>query len=173
MSFTYPEVGATRDGGPLPAGYHHGRVRRRIGHGRAAFEAAVEGVVTFEVHRSFGLRVVTSEPRAAAGVRVTSTLALGPLRLMQAPCEVVWALDEPHRGGYAYGTLPRHPATGEESFLAELDEHEDVWFTVTAFSRAAAWYAKLGGPLTRAAQDRALHRYVTVARKIAARATAG
>lgn len=172
MSFTYPEVGATRDGGPLPAGYHHGRVRERIGHGRAALDAVVEGVVTFEVHRSFGLRVATSQPRAAAGVRVTSTLALGPVRLLRAPCEVVWVLDEPDRGGYAYGTLPGHPARGEESFVAELDEHDDVWFTVTAFSRAAAWYARLGGPLTRAAQDRALHRYVTVARRIAARAAA-
>lgn len=169
MSFTYPEVGATRDGGPLPAGYHHGRVRRRIGHGRAAFEAVVEGVLTFEVHRAFGLQVVSSQPRAAAGVRVTSTLALGPVRLLHAPCEVVWALAEADRGGYAYGTLPGHPASGEESFLAELDEREDVWFTVTAFSRATAWYARLGGPATRAAQDVALRRYVTVAGRIAAR----
>ncbi|RIQ31221.1 DUF1990 family protein [Jiangella rhizosphaerae] len=169
MSFTYPEVGATRDGGPLPAGYHHVRVRERVGHGRAAFAAVVEGVVTFDLHRSIGLRVVTSQPRAAVGVRVTSTLA-GVLRI---PCEVVWVLDEDRRGGYAYGTLPGHPERGEESFVIELDENDDVWFTVTAFSRAAAWYARLGGPLTRAAQAVATRRYVTAARRLAERASQG
>jgi uncharacterized protein (UPF0548 family) len=169
MSFTYPEVGATRDGGPLPAGYHHVRVRQRIGHGRAAFDAVVDGVVTFDLHRSIGLRVATSQPRAAAGVRVTSTLA----GLLRIPCEVVWVLDEDRRGGYAYGTLAGHPERGEESFVAELDEHEDVWFTVTAFSRAAAWYARLGGPLTRHAQAIATRRYVTAARRIATRASHG
>ncbi|WP_116947756.1 DUF1990 family protein [Jiangella endophytica] len=166
MSFTYPEVGATRDGGPLPSGYHHARVRERIGHGRAAFTAVVEGVVTFELHRSIGLRVATSQPRAAEGVRVTSTLA----GLLRVPCEVVWVLDEDRRGGYAYGTLPGHPAHGEESFVVDLDDHDDVWFTVTAFSRAAAWYARLGGPLTRTAQAVATRRYVTAARRIAERA---
>lgn len=169
MSFTYPEVGATRDGGPLPPGYHHVRVRERVGHGPAALTAVVEGVVTFELHRSIGLRVTTSQPRAAAGVRVTSTLA----GLLRIPCEVVWVLDEDRRGGYAYGTLPGHPARGEESFVAELDDHDDVWFTVTAFSRAAAWYARLGGPLTRAAQAVAVRRYVTAARRLATAASHG
>ncbi|WP_162605935.1 DUF1990 family protein [Jiangella aurantiaca] len=170
MSFTYPEVGATADGGPLPPGYHHARVRERVGHGRAAFAAVVEGVVTFDLHRSIGLRVTTSQPRAAAGVRVTSTLGLGPVRLLRIPCKVVWVLDEDRRGGYAYGTLPGHPERGEESFVVELDDHDDVWFTVTAFSRAAAWYARLGGPLTRAAQAIATRRYVAAARRIAERA---
>lgn len=171
MSFTYPEVGATRDGDPLPAGYHHVRVREHIGHGRAAFDAVVEGVVTFDLHRSIGLRVATSQPRATVGVRVTSTLGLGPVRLLRIPCEVVWVLDEPDRGGYAYGTLSGHPERGEESFVAELDEHEDLWFTVTAFSRAATWYARLGGPVTRQAQAIATRRYVAAARKIAASAS--
>ncbi|SDU34761.1 DUF1990 family protein [Jiangella alkaliphila] len=172
MSFTYPEVGATRDGEPLPDGYDHVRVRERIGHGRAAFTAVVEGVVMFDLHRSIGLRVATSQPRAAVGVRVTSTLGVGPVGL-RIPCEVVWVLDEDRRGGYAYGTLAGHPERGEESFVAELDDHDDLWFTVTAFSRAAAWYARLGGPLTRAAQAVATRRYVTAARRLAARASHG
>ncbi|PZF81350.1 DUF1990 family protein [Jiangella anatolica] len=166
MSFTYPEVGATRDGAALPSGYHHVRVRRRIGHGRAAFLAVADGILTFGVQRGLGLRVTTSQPRAAAGVRVTSSLA----GLLRIPCEVVWVLDEDRRSGFAYGTLPGHPERGEESFVAELDERDDVWFTVTAFSRAAAWYARLGGPLARAVQGAATRRYVTVARRLADRA---
>lgn len=167
MSFTYPEVGATRDGGPLPPGYHHARIRERVGHGRAALTAVVEGVLTFRLHRGAGLRVASSEPRAAEGVRVTSTMA----GLLRIPCEVVWVLDDDRRGGFGYGTLPGHPASGEESFVAELDDHDDVWFTVTAFSRPAAWYARLGGPLTRAAQAVATRRYVTAARRLAASAS--
>ncbi|WP_035812983.1 DUF1990 family protein [Jiangella gansuensis] len=166
-AFTYPEVGATRDAGPLPAGYHHVRMRERVGHGRSAFEAVAEGTVTWSLHRSIGLRVTATAERAAEGVEVTSALAVGPVHLLRIPCRVVWVLDEPGRAGYAYGTLPGHPECGEESFVTELDDAGDVWFTVTAFSRAAAWYARLGGPLTRGVQHLATRRYVAAARKLA------
>jgi uncharacterized protein (UPF0548 family) len=42
----------------------------------------------------------------------TDVLAhLGPIRV---PCRVVYVLDEPERRGFAYGTLPGHPESGEE-----------------------------------------------------------
>jgi uncharacterized protein (UPF0548 family) len=136
--FTYAEVGATRFT-PLPAGYHHLRYRTRIGDDLAS---AAEAVLTFRMHRASGARVRASADRAAPGVRVT--VRLGPLR---APCEVVWAVEEPDRAGFGYGTLPGHPERGEESFLVERDADGRVWFTVTAFSRPATWYARLGGPV--------------------------
>ncbi|TDE10135.1 DUF1990 family protein [Jiangella asiatica] len=167
-AFTYPEVGATRGGEPLPAGYHHVRMRERIGHGRPVFEAVAEGVVTWDLHRSIGLRVSATANRAAEGAEVTSRLVVGPLSLLRIPCRVVWVLDEPDRAGYAYGTLPGHPERGEESFVVEIDYDGAVWFTVTAFSRAAAWYARLGGPVTRWIQHLATRRYIAAARSITA-----
>ncbi|WP_244908022.1 DUF1990 family protein [Haloactinopolyspora alba] len=164
--FTYPEVGATRGGGPLPDGYRHSRVRERVGSGRRVHDAVADGLLGWALHRRCGLRVQASAERAAPGVRVVSSLGVGPLRV-RIPCEVVWAVDEARHAGFAYGTLPGHPARGEEAFVVDLDDNDDVWFSVTAFSRSAAWYARLGGPVTHAVQNLALRRYVTAARELA------
>ncbi len=135
---TYAEVGGTRED-PLPAGYRHLRHRTLIGTG--GFDAAAEAVLTFAMHRGTGARVQASGPRAAAGVRIT--VGLGPLR---APCEVVWTVTERDRAGFAYGTLPGHPARGEESFVVHRDADGRTWLTVTAFSLPAGWAMRLAGP---------------------------
>ncbi|MEU1279747.1 DUF1990 domain-containing protein [Streptomyces sp. NPDC005805] len=147
---TYPERGATRHE-PLPEGYHHLRRTEWIGHGRAAFEAAGTRVMTWAAHRATGARVAATAGRAEPGVRVRVSLGAGPLR-MAAPCEVLWTVEEPDRTGFAYGTLTGHPECGEESFLLELRGDGSVWFTVTAFSRPAAWYTRLAGPVVPVAQ---------------------
>lgn len=141
---TYPEVGATREGA-LPAGYNHLRYRRYIG-AADAFEIAGEALLTWRMHRAAGVRVDASAERAAPGVTVRTALGVGPLQLV-APCEVIWAVDEPDRAGFGYGTLPGHPERGEESFLVSRDAKGRVWFTVTAFSRPDRWYARAAGPV--------------------------
>lgn len=142
---SYPDRGATRLR-PLPAGYHHLEHRVRVGHGRAAFETAGAAVVTFRLHRATGMRIRARHGVVRPGGRVEVGIGFGPLRI-DAPCEVIWTAFEPGRVGFAYGTLDGHPECGEESFLVELAEDGSVWFSVTAFSRPAAWYTRLAGPL--------------------------
>ncbi|WP_327112048.1 DUF1990 domain-containing protein [Streptomyces sp. NBC_01341] len=149
-TLTYPEVGATRLG-PLPEGYHHLHHRAPVGRGRAEFEAAGTAVTEWRVHRAAGAGVSASAARAAAGVLVEVSAGFGRFRVT-APCEVVWAVYEDNRTGFAYGTRARHPERGEESFVVELADDGTVWFTVTAFSRPARWYARLAGPLVPLAQ---------------------
>ena len=149
--FSYPEVGATRDGGAeppseLPAGYAQLRHRTRVGSGPAAFAAAGEAVLTWRMHRAAGVRITATSARAEPGTRVLVRLGLGRLALT-APCEVVWTVAEPRRTGFAYGTLPGHPECGEESFTVEQDEDGEVWFAVLAFSRPARWFTRAAGPL--------------------------
>jgi uncharacterized protein (UPF0548 family) len=164
---TYPEVGATRDeGAALPAGYRHVRRRLRVGRDRSAFDALVAGMRTWGIHRGAGLGVREEGP-PALGRDFASGLGVGPLRLW-SPCRIVWLADEPDRYGYGFGTLPGHPERGEEAMLAELDADGDVWFTVRAFSRPVAWYARLGGPVANLAQDWVTDRYVAAARRLAA-----
>ena len=141
--FTYPEIGATRDG-PLPPGYRHLRHTTRLG--RVDLAAAADAVLTFRLHRATGVRVDASAPRAAPGVEVTSRLGIGPLRI-PAPCRVVWTVSDVDEGGFGYGTLPGHPAHGEESFVVHRDDSGEVWFTVTSFSRPARWYMAAAGPV--------------------------
>ncbi|MCX4736278.1 DUF1990 family protein [Streptomyces sp. NBC_01363] len=144
-ALTYPEVGATRLD-PLPDGYHHLHHRTRVGRGRADFEAAGAAVTRWRMHRASGAGVHASADRAEAGVTVRVSLGAGPFRLT-APCRVVWAAYEKDLVGFAYGTLTEHPECGEESFVVESADDGTVWFTVMAFSRPAAWYTRLAGPL--------------------------
>ncbi|GIF09150.1 DUF1990 family protein [Actinoplanes siamensis] len=138
---TYPQIGLTRTG-PLPDGYRHLRHRTRLGSGEAVFAAAGEAVLTFRMHRATGARIRTEAPRATPGVRLS--IGLGPV---SAPCEVVWTTQEKDRIGFGYGTLPGHPAIGEEAFVVERDERDRVWFAVTAFSRPGGTLMRLAGPL--------------------------
>ncbi|MEU4625483.1 DUF1990 domain-containing protein [Actinoplanes sp. NPDC023801] len=143
---TYPHVGFTRTG-RFPDGYRHLRHRTVLGSGEDVLARAGEAVLSFRMHRAIGVRITADAGRAAPGVLLT--VGLGPLR---APCEVVWAVEEPDRIGFAYGTRPGHPATGEEAFLVERDEHDRVWFTVTAFSRPAGTLMRVTGPFAVAFQ---------------------
>jgi uncharacterized protein (UPF0548 family) len=106
-----------------------------------------------------GLRVASSSSRAEPGAVVRLGWGAGPLRLT-APCRVVYAIDEPRRRGFAYGTLPGHPEAGEEAFVVEHHDDESVTFTVTAFSRPAAWTSRMAGPAGVAVQNWITRRYL-------------
>jgi uncharacterized protein (UPF0548 family) len=160
---TYPEVGATAQD-RLPSGYRHVRRRVRLGDDEV-FAAAATGLMTFAMNRAAGLRPTTSAPRAAVGVTVTSRLGFGPVAIA-APCRIVWTVDEPERAGFGYGTLPGHPEIGEEAFVVAR-ETDGVWFSVVAFSRPGAWYARLGAPVGRWLQDYVTTRYTTAMRRVA------
>ncbi|MEV3929951.1 DUF1990 domain-containing protein [Streptomyces sp. NPDC049944] len=167
-TLTYPEVGATRLR-PLPEGYNHLHHRAPVGRGRAAFEAAGAAVTEWRMHRAAGAGVEASAARAAPGVTVKVSAGIRRLRVT-VPCEVVWTAYERDRTGFAYGTLAGHPERGEESFLVELADDGTVWFTVTAFSRPAGWYARLAGPLVPMAQHWYARRLTAVLRRTASAA---
>jgi uncharacterized protein (UPF0548 family) len=139
VSLTYAEVGAT-ERGVLPAGYRH--LRYRVDLPPGAFERAGEAVVTWRMHRAAGVRIDADAVRAAPGVRVTSRIGF-----LTAPCEVVWAVADDRRIGFGYGTLPGHPARGEESFVVERDAGGRTWFAVSSFSAPASRLMRLAGPV--------------------------
>ena len=106
--------------------------------------------------RGAGLRVEATTEVAAVGSEVI--VHLGPVR---APCRVVYVVDEPDRRGFAYGTLPGHAESGEELFFVRYDPATDeVYAEVTAFSRHATWWSRLGSPVTSVAQRVITDRYL-------------
>jgi uncharacterized protein (UPF0548 family) len=135
VNLTYDEVAATR-AGELPEGYRHLRHRALVGTGPAAMAAASDAVLEWWMHRAAGVKVTASAPRARSGVYVECAIGQGPLRL-SAPAQVVWAEEGDRRAGFGYGTLPGHFAHGEEGFIVERDDMDDVWLTVLSFSRPA------------------------------------
>ena len=70
------------------------------------------------MHRAAGVRIDRVADRAAPGVDVTIA-ARRRAAAAAAPCRVVWTVDEPAGPGSGYGTLPGHPARGEEAFVVE------------------------------------------------------
>ena len=157
--FTYPEVGATREG-PLPPGYDHGERTATVGSGGAAFDRVAAAIFDWRLQRGIGLRVRAGGAPTEAGVVVVLTAGLPSLGY-DIPCRVVWARAEGDEQGFGYGSLPGHPESGEESFVVTLAEDGDVVFTTRVFSRLASPAARLGGPVSRAVQAAALDRYVT------------
>lgn len=120
----------------------------------------------WQVQLGAGLEVSASAPIAVAGAVLILGLGIGSLRL-QAPCRVVYVVDEPRRRGFAYGTLAGHPESGEEAFMVEHHADDTVSFTVTAFSKPATRLAKLAGPLGTTVQGWITARYLRAAGKMA------
>jgi uncharacterized protein (UPF0548 family) len=79
---------------------------------------------------------------------------------------VVWALDEPDRTGFGYGTLEGHLESGEEGFLVER-RGEDVYAVVIAYSVPVSRVARLGGPVTLVGQRLAALLYLYALRRAA------
>lgn len=158
FAVTYSEVGATA--GELPAGYHHVRAERVIGHGREEFEKAADAMLAGEVQRRAGADVRLSEVPLREGSEVTMRLRWGPLTF-SIPCVVVWAERTPTSCGFAYGTRPGHPERGEERFVLRLTASGDVVFRIIAFSQPARWFTRLGSPLARRLQTTMTARYLT------------
>jgi uncharacterized protein (UPF0548 family) len=157
LPVTYSEVGATA--GELPAGCHHVRAERVIGHGREEFERAADEPFAGAVQRRAGATVRLSEVPLREGTHVQMRLRLGPLAF-SIPCVVVWAERTTVSCGFAYGTLAGHPERGEERFVDRLMPSGEVIFMIVAFSAPARWFTRLGGPIARLVQSRMTDRYL-------------
>jgi uncharacterized protein (UPF0548 family) len=154
---TYQEVGATA--GNLPAGYHHLARSVPIGHGNEVFSRAGDALCGWQVQLGARLQVFASAQTAVPGAVVILGLGIGSLRL-HAPCRVVYAVDEPRRRGFAYGTLPGHQESGEEAFVIDHHDDDTVSFNITAFSRPATRLAKVAGPVGAVVQRQLTARYL-------------
>jgi uncharacterized protein (UPF0548 family) len=153
--FTYSDIGATS--GRLPDAYHHVTESVRIGTGRARFDEAADRVMRWGMLRGAGAHVTPSTEVAQAGSVLV--VGLGPVR---APCRVVYVIDEENRRGFAYGTLPGHPESGEELFAVRYDPADDAVFAeIVAFSRPATWWSKAAGPITSMLQRIMTKRYLS------------
>jgi uncharacterized protein (UPF0548 family) len=152
--FTYEQVGATA--GVLPPGYAHLERARDLP--SSEFEAGAVRLMRWQVHEVAGLRMAASSSQVEPSGVVE--MFLGPRWLrVRAVCRVVYVIDEPDRAGFAYGTLPGHPESGEEAFI--LERVDDVTrFSIRAFSKPTTRLARFGGPVTSLAQRIITARYL-------------
>jgi uncharacterized protein (UPF0548 family) len=114
--------------------------------------AAASGVPAPAVLGPDGLPLVTP------GDSAWLIYKFGPLRLRE-PVRVVYVIDEPTRKGFAYGTLPGHPLSGEESFIVDVEDDGSVWLTIRSLSRPAPGKWSVAAPFLAIAQRVMRRRY--------------
>ncbi|WP_315914446.1 DUF1990 domain-containing protein [Arthrobacter sp. lap29] len=181
-SLDYPYLGLTRLAAQQaaadidwPKGFNHVDKTLAVGAGQEGFDALAEGIMSWEIQRRAGLEV-NAPPRAVVGARVISGFGVGALRL-PIPCEVVWAMEpqwapgpdgqDIELAGFGYGTLPGHPALGEEAFIAMKKPDGGVHFRLLAFSKPAGLIYALGSPITKLTQAGVTRSYLQAARTLA------
>lgn len=152
LPVTYAPVGAANDG-DAPPGFVLDHNRQLLGRGAAVFARAREDIRRW---RMFPAPWTVIEPADAPIVKdqlvAVHIRVLGLWWLNAA--RIVYVIDEPRRFGFAYGTLPGHVERGEERFLVEWLENDEVWYDLRAFSRPRYWMVQLGRPIARALQRR-------------------
>jgi uncharacterized protein (UPF0548 family) len=150
----YPSVGGTLTG-VIPARFHHEHHTIELGEADV-FDRAVRALQDWAPQRGAGLTVVADGP-----IDQGTTVVMGaplPVGAVVVPCRVVGIVDEDDAWGFAYGTLPGHPESGEERFTVRR-EGGGVSFDIEVFSRPAHPLARLGAPISRLLQRQTTRRY--------------
>ncbi|GAA3903640.1 DUF1990 family protein [Microbacterium invictum] len=87
-------------------------------------------------------------PYAAAG---TTVHLHGRVKGHRADAElrVIYVAEEPRRVAFALGTIRGSVVSGEESFVIDWRDNDEVWFTVRAFDRPTSLVYRLLPPMVR------------------------
>jgi uncharacterized protein (UPF0548 family) len=156
-SFSYPQVGAIGDS-TLPEGFNVDRNRIRLGEGLPLFDRAYAALQVWKMFDIGWVELIHPAEPVAPGQTVLVLAHTFGLYSLSAS-RVITMIDEDNgpiwRRGFSYGTLRHHVERGEERFSVEYHHEDDsVWYDLLAFSIPKHPMARLGYPLSRAAQRR-------------------
>jgi uncharacterized protein (UPF0548 family) len=98
-------------------------------------------------------------PYVGAG---TTVRVNGRVRGMRADAElrVIFAIEEPRRVGFALGTVGGSVVSGEESFMLQWYDNDEVWFTVRAFDAPSAFLYRVFPGMVRRRRRELFTRYL-------------
>lgn len=98
-------------------------------------------------------------PYVGAG---TTVRLVGRVKGLRADAElrVIFAIEEPRRVGFALGTVGDSVVSGEESFMLEWYDNDEVWFTVRAFDSPRALIYRMFPGLLRRRRRELFTRYL-------------
>jgi uncharacterized protein (UPF0548 family) len=156
LPFSYPEIGASRDG--APPGYGVNRYRGRLATGTEAFERAVDALRRWKMYGTGWTRLLWPDAPISEGA-VVGVLGCHLGFWSLNACRIAYVIEDQEpslrRYGFAVGTLPGHVVRGEERFTVEWRAVDDaVFYEVFAFSRPAHPLVRTAGPLARLLQRR-------------------
>jgi uncharacterized protein (UPF0548 family) len=153
-SFSYSEVGASRN--IAPGGYTVDHNRIQLGQGADTFERAIRAVKTWKMFDIPWLELYW--PTAPTEVGATVAVLVRHMKFWSLNfCRITYVIEEHDPRelyGFAYGTLSDHAEVGEERFSVEYDPRDQsVWYDLYAFSRPRP-LVRVAYPLARMLQRR-------------------
>ncbi len=149
--YTYTQIGASAEG--APPGFTLDFNRVLLGEGNEVFAAACSALSNWQMFPAAWTRIYPRNAPIAPGTVVALQIQVFGTWWLNS-CRIVYVVDETHRFGFAYGTLPAHVECGEERFLIECDDQHRVWYSVRAFSRPRHPLVRLAYSLARRLQLR-------------------
>jgi uncharacterized protein (UPF0548 family) len=156
LPFSYPDVGASRDG--APHGYGANQHRGRLGEGLEAYALAVQAIRHWKMYETGWTTLCWPDAPISEGTVIGVLGRHLGFRSLNA-CRIVYTTEEEgtslKRYGFAVGTLPGHVERGEERFTVEWHAADDsVYYDLFAFSLPAHPLARAAPPLARMIQRR-------------------
>jgi len=155
LPFTYSAVGATAE--TPPAGYVVDHTRIKLGEGEPVFLSARAALQRWENFRLGWVEAWSPDTPIQSG-EVVAVMGRAVGLWWLNSCRIVYVVDETgpiSKFGFAYGTLPGHVESGEERFLIEWNQAENiVLYDILAFSRPNHFLTRLGYPMVRRTQKR-------------------
>lgn len=134
-------------------GYDNDALSGVIGYGEAAFAEAKTMLIQWQMFPAKWTKIFSESDDVQVGTNVILYAKfLGVW--WKNTSRVVYIIDEPNRFGFAYGTLTKHLEKGEELFLLEINDKNELIYTIKAFSTPYHWIAKLCYPIMRYLQGK-------------------
>ena len=152
LPLSYVLTGQTREPEKVK-GFDNDYREIRLGRGAAVWEAAKKALLHWQMFPQRWTRIYPAKPALQKGNEVLISARFAGIWWTNS-ARIVYVIDEDRRFGFAYGTLPGHLERGEEQFLVRMDEHDNVFYSVKAFSRPRHWLAKICYPMVRRLQGR-------------------
>jgi uncharacterized protein (UPF0548 family) len=153
-SFSYAEVGSSRQ--QAPSGYTVDHNRIQLGEGVDTFERAKSAIRQWKMFEFPWIQLCWPDRPIEPGTAAAVLVSHFGFWSMNA-CRIVYVVDEhgsAERYGFAYGTLSDHAEMGEERFTVEFNRNDQsVWYDIYAFSRPHT-LARVTYPLSRGLQKR-------------------
>ncbi len=170
-TFSYQQIGATRESAPQGFNVNHSQIQ--LGNGEAVFERAKASIREWKMFAMPWIQLcwpdvanqIESQP---SGVLVAhfGFWSVNAARIVYYHRRSATATNV---SGFAYGTLTGHAEIGEERFTVEFRRDQTVWYEIYAFSRPRG-LARCAYPFSRGLQRRfardsmsAMQRSVTAA----------
>lgn len=143
--------------GPAPAGFRVTTRSRVIGHGRAAFVAAGDAVLHWQVHRGSGFVPLEVPDGVTVGATSVWGVTFGPLHPPVA-CRVFAVVRSDAEIGFGHAALVGHPQRGWESYRVRHHDDDRVTLDIRVVWRPAAWWMRAAGPASALALSLILRR---------------